>query len=158
LLRHWQLGFQWPLAKRRYRQWHGQLQQSQQQLQFPVLQGLRSQPVALRSPQFDKEQAGPARSALAQATIPELKFVPRFRKARPPRPPSARRSPFPKRSPAFPRVRRPPIRALVLLGRFLQRLRPLAQALAALSELQFVPRSRRTRLSLTWSTDMLAFL
>src|SRR5438067_2517734 len=80
-------------------------------------------------------------SALAPAPIPELKFVPRFRKARPPRPPSARRSLFPKRSSALPRVRTPPIRALVLLGTSLQRLRPLAPALLAQSQAQWTAQS-----------------
>src|SRR5439155_12827516 len=93
--------------------------------------------------------------ALAQATIPELKFVPRFREARPPRSPSARRSSFPKLSPAFPRVRRPPIRALVPLGRFLQRLRPLAPALLAQSQAQWRAQSTTQRLA-TWAKEMLA--
>src|SRR5205823_12556584 len=66
------------------------------------------------------------------------------------------RSSFPKRSPAFPRVRRPPIRALVPLGRFLQRLRPLAPALLAQSQAQWRAQSTTQRLAHTWAKEMLA--
>src|SRR5207302_9457445 len=53
--------------------------------------------------------------------IPELKFVPRLRKARPPQPSSAHSLAFLKGSPALPPVPRLPIRALVRLVKCLQR-------------------------------------
>src|SRR5207248_11170046 len=113
-----------PVRLCRYRQ--RQHDQRQQQRQFPVLAGHRFEAVPPRSLQFDKEQTGPARSALAPAlaTIPELKFVPRSRKARLSPPSSPHLLAFLKRSPELPLVRRLPIRAPVRLGKCLQRMRP----------------------------------
>src|SRR5207248_3671994 len=84
-----------------------------------------------RSSQFDTEPAGLVRPALAQATIPEWKFVPRLQKARRPQRSLAHRLAFLKRSLALPRIRRHPMRALVQLGKYLQQMRRPAPVLPA---------------------------
>ena len=93
----------------------------------------RGQPgsVPRRSPQFDKAPVGLVRPARAQVTIPEWKFVPRFRKARRSQRSLAHRLAFLKRSLALPRIRRRPLRVPVQLGKYLQQMRLPAPALSA---------------------------